>query len=84
MPSQNLQLEKHCSSGILALVLLLSTLTAVLHQLKSITFIFVYIPEGPELHVYLIDNLKKAFRKRKSPLRVPNRILQSRNPVPEL
>ena len=39
MPSQNLQLIKHCTSDILTLVLLLSTLTAVLHQLESNTYI---------------------------------------------
>ena len=39
MPSQTLQLIKHCTSGILTLVLLLSTLTAVLYQLKSNTYI---------------------------------------------
>ena len=35
MRSQIFSPIKHCTSGILALVLLLSTLTAVLHQLKS-------------------------------------------------
>ena len=35
MPSQIFSPIKHCTSGILALVVLLSTLIAVLHQLKS-------------------------------------------------
>ena len=35
MPSQIFSPIKHCTSGILTLVLLLSTVTEVLHQLKS-------------------------------------------------